>query len=132
MQIHALGILKMCWPFTNFFYIFPWYYNEKKTITMNLVIEYYHQLWDQIHTQAANSTTQPQRAEYYSWIRNTANTMGCCICKTHAVQYIQNNPPENATNLFVWSWEFHNDVNTMLGKPVMDYATAGIKYLGWS
>ena len=99
---------------------------------MDPVLDYYRQLWDQIHTKAASSTTHEKRTDFCSWIRKTSGSMGCCICKTHALQYIQNNPPENALNLFVWSWEFHNDVNTRLGKPIMDYATAAIKYLGWS
>ena len=98
---------------------------------MNLITEYYRQLWDQIHTKAANADTPEQKAEYNTWIKQTAATMYCAVCKQHAMQYVQNHPSETEDNAFLWSWKFHNDVNARLNKPIMDYESASAKYIGW-
>jgi hypothetical protein len=98
----------------------------------NAVVEYYRQLWHQIHSKASSISTPQQHRDYCIWIRNIGNNIECNICKTHMLQYLQTNPPENAQNLFIWAWDFHNDVNQRLGKPIVDYATAAIGYLGWS
>lgn len=100
---------------------------------MNPLLDHYRQLWDEIHTKAANVITNEQKYNYSTWLRKIINDMNCNICKSHASTYIQNNPPENAiNNLFYWSWEFHNDVNNRLNKPIMSYDDALNKYKGWS
>jgi hypothetical protein len=91
---------------------------------MTAALEYYRQLWNNIHTKAVN-TSSP---EYCTWIRQLIMSMTCPSCRLHAVQYINTNPPEQAFDLFTWSWEFHNNVNARLNKPIMDYETAKIKY----
>ena len=98
---------------------------------MNLITEYYRQKWDQIHTRAANSITPEQKAEYNTWIRQESATLYCAVCKQHAIQYIQNYPPENTDDKFMWSYTFHNNVNTRLNKPIMDYQSASARYMGW-
>lgn len=56
----------------------------------------------------------------------------CDVCKKHASEYLKTNPIEpyigkmivhegvsRPIGLFVWTWLFHNAVNTRLGKPTM-------------
>lgn len=95
------------------------------------LITYYQQLWDQIHSRAANATTTEQKNIYCSWIREITTKLYCPTCRTHAIEYIKNKPPENDPNLFHWTWEFHNNVNARLNKPIMEYTAASNKYLGW-
>lgn len=99
---------------------------------MNTLLDYYRRIWDQIHTKSANVVTPEQKVEYNTWLRQIITTMYCSVCKAHATQYIQLHPPENAENPFIWGWEFHNNVNSRLGKPIMPYSDAANKYLGWS
>jgi hypothetical protein len=99
---------------------------------MNPLTDYYRQLWDLIHSKAANANTPELKIEYYAWLRRIISTMHCPMCRIHATQYIQNYPPENVPDPFYWSWEFHNNVNSRLGKPTVSYDDAANKYLGWS
>lgn len=95
----------------------------------NSSLDYYRRLWENIHTNAAKATTSQQYKPFYTWIRSLSNQILCGKCKQHMITYIESNPPEKHNNPFMWSWEFHNDVNLRLGKPIMDYSTAVIKYL---
>lgn len=97
-----------------------------------LIIGYYQRLWDQIHSKAANAVTFEQKAEYSRWVRQLVTTMNCPHCRIHGTEYIQIHPPESAGDLFYWSWEFHNNVNGRLGKPIMSYEDATMKHKGWS
>ena len=58
--------------------------------------------------------------------------MYCTICRQHAIQYVQNNPPDKENDKFLWSYNFHNNVNVRLNKPIMDYQSASTKYIGWN
>jgi hypothetical protein len=99
---------------------------------MNVLLDYYRQKWDEIHTNATNAKTPEKRVEYCTWLRHTIGTIYCHMCRAHAVAYLQAYPPENKEDLFHWTWEFHNNVNSRLHKPIMDYNTASTKYLGWT
>jgi hypothetical protein len=98
----------------------------------NQILERYRRLWDNIHTKAAQVKTPQQHQEFCLWMRQIVSTMSCPSCRAHAQQYVLDNPPENAKNAFVWTWEFHNNVNQRLGKPQLDYGTAAIRYLNWT
>lgn len=91
---------------------------------MDPVLVYYRELWHQIHYKAAESNYQEERQEYCVWIRNIIKSLDCPVCKVHAIEYLRNNPPELCQNLFIWTWNFHNDVNQRLDKPIVDYMTA--------
>ena len=54
-----------------------------------------------------------------SQIRFICSNLPCENCVTDAMDYINANPPENAANLFIWVWTFHNVVNKKLHRPEM-------------
>lgn len=97
----------------------------------NQILEQYRRLWDNIHIKAAQSKTIQQHKEFCLWIRKIIESISCSSCRVHAQQYILDNPPENAKNAFVWTWEFHNNVNQRLAKPQLNYGSAAIRYLSW-
>ena len=90
---------------------------------------YYIKLWDEIHTKAAKVKNLDEQKEYCVWIRKICTTLHCITCRHHGLLYIKNNPPEKETNIFMWTWKFHNTINEILRKPIVNYETAAIRYL---
>ena len=68
---------------------------------------------------------------FLDWIRIILNSIQCLRCRTHALEYLEENNPvkymgihnENGEliGMFQWSWKFHNDVNLRLSKKVYDF-----------
>lgn len=85
--------------------------------------------WDAIHVTAAWSDTPIKFNFFCSWIRDQVEHLPCQDCINHAKAYINANPPEEAEDSFIWSWRFHNAVNSRLGKPELEYEIAKQKYL---
>jgi hypothetical protein len=53
----------------------------------------------------------------------------CEDCKSHAESYMRKYPiPEEGQDLFKWSVDFHNAVNSRLGRPIFSLEEAEIKY----
>lgn len=92
-------------------------------------------VWFSIHTTAVWADTRVKSKIFYDWIRNIQATLPCMQCKEHMKKYLEDNPPEKAPDLFVWSWEFHNAVTRRKNKeentkkPEMDYQTAKKLYI---
>lgn len=80
--------------------------------------------WQSIHVTAAWVDTTDKFKTWCSWIKNQVKNLPCPDCVKHAEEYVKANPPESAEDAFIWSWRFHNTVNSRLGKPQMEYATA--------
>jgi len=93
--------------------------------------------WYIIHSQ---SIGDPKT--YLELIRQLSIKFFCDNCLIHMREYLKLNPPENFQNilverngkqeklgLFLWAWQFHNDVNKRLGKPLMSWETACDLYL---
>lgn len=53
-------------------------------------------------------------------------TVPCGKCKQEAIRYIPKHQPPYGDDegMFVWSWEFHNYVNTLLNKPIVNLQSA--------
>jgi len=82
-------------------------------------------IWFCFHTmslQAINSITIDSLIYF---IKTTVDHFKCDVCRGHAIQYLNKNPPElNANHLFEWTIDFHNDVNIRNDKPTWSYAKA--------
>ena len=91
-------------------------------------MSYYPQLWREMHTKAAANNS---RSYFCGWVRNLWTRLHCDKCQQHLQEYLSACPPESAPDLFVWSWELHNEVNVRLGKPVYPYHVAAIEHHVW-
>lgn len=91
--------------------------------------KFYSGVWHSIHVTAAWCNTPKKIAFFKDWIREMQSKLSCEECRDHMIKYIEENPPDNAANMFVWSWEFHNAVNARLGKPKLEYEPAMKLYI---
>jgi len=87
-------------------------------------------MWYTIHITALKIGQD----NFLSWIYIIISSIPCLRCRKHATEYISENPPDkykdvydkssgDLIGMFKWSWKFHNDVNTRLSKPLLDYNT---------
>ena len=93
--------------------------------------------WNSIHRMAFSAKTKEQQNCFISMMNEICNGFPCLNCRYHCSEYIRNHPMEeylemkvevnNETlplGLFLWSWKFHNAVNSRLKKPIMSWDTA--------
>lgn len=92
-------------------------------------------IWFLIHKKALLATTMPEQLSFINFITEICTIFPCENCVEHCKTYMVDNPPSNnlgmiskekeeQIGMFVWSWNFHNDVNIKLGKKVVDWPTA--------
>lgn len=99
--------------------------------------------WNAIHRTAYQARTPAEQKFFITWMTNVCHGFPCTICQGHCTEYIENHPMEpymkvvvdidgqkEALGMFIWSWKFHNAVNTRLRKPIMDWLTAYNLYSG--
>lgn len=90
-------------------------------------------LWDKIHLTALKSESAEAFARFCVWIWDVSRSLECGECKYHMIHYITKNPPQDCTvqerTAFYWSWQFHNSVNEITGKPTYEYEVALEHYL---
>lgn len=93
--------------------------------------------WNVIHRRAYKARSQKQQTDFIEFMKDICNGFPCFVCKGHCTEYIKNHPMEEylavmidikgqkiALGLFVWTWKFHNAVNTRINKPIMSWETA--------
>ena len=93
--------------------------------------------WNLIHRHAFKARTHEQQLIFIEYMKETCYGFPCTVCKGHCTEYIKNHPMEDYLDvpfeingekhplgLFVWSWKFHNAVNTRIGKISMSWDTA--------
>lgn len=93
--------------------------------------------WDVIHRRSFKARTRKTQLEFIILMKDICDGFPCHVCRGHCKEYIKNHPLEEylevmidingkrlALGLFVWSWKFHNSVNTRLKKPIMSWETA--------
>lgn len=95
-------------------------------------------IWFVIHLTARRAKDEQSKQAFVALMKSLAAKFPCEKCRTHINAYLTKNsfePYWNAkhTNgeengMFTWSWNFHNTVNTRLGKPYVDYETAWNMY----
>ena len=84
-------------------------------------------MWYSIH----NTALKMGEDFFIDWIRIILNSIPCLKCRTHSLEYLQNNSLENyrdvhdengeLVGMYIWTWKFHNDVNLRLNKKIYDY-----------
>ena len=79
--------------------------------------------WDWFHNLSIcypNTPTYNEAYETYKKIENFILSLPCPTCKTHAINYIQQNSINlvNDHGFQLWVWKFHNSVNQRTGKPI--------------
>jgi len=98
--------------------------NEKKNLGA---------VWKLLHRLTLNA-----KDDDYVWIipfiKNLCMNTGCEECNMHATQYYNLNPPLDAYKkggykaLFEWTVEFHNKVNSRIGKQILSIEDAKSLY----
>ena len=77
--------------------------------------------WDWLHNLSICYKKYPSQNEAYEAyikIKNFIENLPCPTCKTHAIQYIKQNPINLTSNknFQLWVWNFHNSVNIATNK----------------
>jgi hypothetical protein len=93
--------------------------------------------WNVIHRHAFNARLPEQQNSFIVLMKEICHGFPCITCRGHCAEYIKNHPMEEYLNvsvdingdkialgLFVWTWKFHNTVNTRIKNPMMSWDTA--------
>lgn len=99
--------------------------------------------WNVIHRYGFIASDHDSQIVFIKLMKDICNGFPCTICRGHCGEYIKNHPMEEYLDvqvdidgkkyllgMFVWSWKFHNAVNTRLRKPIMSWNTAYNLYSG--
>lgn len=80
--------------------------------------------WNYAHQDSIIADETPEgKLAYMKKIHRLAENFPCEECATHFKKYLSIHPPEEAKSMGIYMWEFHNEVNRRLGKPIMDLTT---------
>lgn len=87
-----------------------------------------------IHRRAKRCKTDAAKKEFIEDIKQLSEEFPCTKCRKHMQEHLKVSPFEPYMNIknekgdhigmFKWTWDFHNAVNTRLGKPYVDFNTA--------
>lgn len=93
--------------------------------------------WNVIHRRGFKARTHQEQVNFIEFMKDVCYGFPCTVCKGHCTEYIKNHPMEEyldilvdingeklSLGLFLWSWKFHNAVNTRIKKPIMSWETA--------
>lgn len=81
--------------------------------------------WMVIHIMAIIYDQDKKGKIYFvALIKKILYNLPCKLCRNHSTKYYEDNPIDNNTELFRWTWQFHNTVNKMLSKPLLTYDEA--------
>lgn len=80
-------------------------------------------IWFCIHLFAINCDSQEMKNSFINFINILIDNFKCNECKKHFKEYLSKYPLDES-NLFKWSWEFHNKVNKFLEKKCPTYDEA--------
>jgi hypothetical protein len=89
-------------------------------------------VWAAIHLiclGAPDKFNSSDSAAYRIFFENLPNILPCEVCKNHLIDNLKAVPLDTALAsgrdaLFAWSVKLHNQVNAMLGKPIVNYEDA--------
>lgn len=77
-------------------------------------------LWGELHTFCRDFIGTPD--EFATWLAGYLKRLPCGDCRKHSREWVKANPP--TSDLFAWSVDWHNAVNTRLGKATMTVEAA--------
>lgn len=93
--------------------------------------------WNIIHQRAWMARNAETKKAFIEFMKDVCHHFPCVVCRGHCSEYIVNHPMEDYLDvtvkivnekielgLFIWTWKFHNAVNTRLRKPLMSWDTA--------
>lgn len=95
-------------------------------------------MWASIHFIALGYPDQPSESEknnYKSFFENIYKVLPCNTCSNHLKTTLQTQLPlsvkslSNKDNLFKWTVDLHNIVNTRLNKPTITLDKATLTYM---
>jgi hypothetical protein len=77
--------------------------------------------WATIHLACLDATKRPtEPATFTAFFESLSSVLPCKKCRDHLRENLGKMPPITAdTDMFAWSVDLHNVVNTMLKKPTM-------------
>jgi hypothetical protein len=94
--------------------------------------------WFVLHLLATNANSPDKIDQYIETFKTIISNIKCGSCRLHAMQYFNDNPIDAYRDLVdnkgtlvgmaKYVWQFHNAVNTRLGKPLFDWETAYTMY----
>lgn len=81
-------------------------------------------LWRELHVWTLTAELIDDAIHF--WLKLFVAKIACGDCREHAVKWIDAHPPDFSSRdkLFEWGVNFHNEVNTRLGKPYMSIDVA--------
>lgn len=97
-------------------------------------------VWAAIHLiclGAPDKFSSGDAAAYRVFFENIPNILPCEVCKNHLIENMKQVPMDQALSsgrdaLFAWSVKLHNEVNRMLGKPLVSLEDAKAHWLSIS
>ena len=93
----------------------------------------YLRSWDKLHKKSVEANTTELKLEFERYIEFLSHNFPCPKCRPHIKTYLTTHPIQGyhsvEDGLAKWSWEFHNDVNRRLHKPVFTWDAFKQKYL---
>ena len=78
--------------------------------------KFFSHVWAVIHLAALNYKRASQQEDYINFYNSLADILGCPSCIDDYKNFIKTKPP-NFRDLFGWTVELHNHVNTRRGEP---------------
>ena len=76
-------------------------------------------LWRVLHSLSFSieDGNKNDRKNFLDVLESLQTLLPCEDCRQHFCAYMKENNPNDAEDLAVWTFNFHNEVNTRLGKP---------------
>jgi hypothetical protein len=76
-------------------------------------------LWRVLHSLSFSieDGNKNDRKNFLDVLESLRSLLPCEDCRQHFCAYMKENNPNEAADLAVWTFDFHNAVNTRLGKP---------------
>lgn len=89
--------------------------------------------WDMIHSVAFTAPatlTAEQKQQYTAFYTSLGDVLPCPGCRVHYNRHIQKHPPDTSSRdaLFRWTYDLHNIVNRVHGKPQPALETVVARY----
>lgn len=81
--------------------------------------------WREMFTWALHLGEQG-RKPFEFWIYNLVKRFPCEKCRSHFEHHLKLNPISKNPDVSKWVWNFHNNVNRRLDKPIITYEDAVI------
>lgn len=95
-------------------------------------------IWFSLHCMSAHATTPEKIDDFIENFKTIISNLRCIKCRDHAMKYATDHPIEQYKNLKdkydkmigmqKYIWQFHNNVNSRLEKPQVDWETAYSMY----